>query len=64
MNEYLSERIKELRSLYNNTGRVEYKHRYQELLRVREHLVIEQIRSEQDSRQSEGGSYNPMSSHL
>ena len=60
MDEYFKDRIKELRSLYNNTGRVEYKYRCQELFRAREHWMVEQIRSQQDSVQSQGGqTYSP-----
>lgn len=59
MNDYFKDRIKELRSLYNSTGRVEYKYRCQELFRAREHWMVEQIRSEQDSRQDKGRRYDP-----
>ena len=43
MLEYFDKRIKELRKLYNSTGRVEYKYRCQELFRAREHFLVLQL---------------------
>ena len=61
MNDYFTDRLKELRSLYNNTGKVEWKHRYQELKQAQEHWMVEQIRSEQNSGQVKGRRYDPFS---
>lgn len=54
MQTYLENRINELRAKYRATGEIEYTYRINELVRVREHLVIDAIGSqrnlEQDSR--------------
>ena len=61
MHDYFTDRLKELRSLYNNTGKVEWKHRYQELKQAQEHWLVNQIRGEQDTGQNKGRRYDPFS---
>lgn len=64
MNEYLRQRLEHLRKKYYETGEAEYRYRYEELRRVREYVMVEQIRSTQDSQQSERRDYDPLSLNL
>ena len=64
MHEYLKPRMEHLRKKYYETGQAEYRYRYEELRRVREYVLVEQIRSTQDSGQSERRDYDPLSLNL
>ena len=57
MNDYLNERIKELRQLYKDTGEAQWRYRYQEVLRIKEWHDV--LTCTQSARQSEGGSELP-----
>lgn len=49
MQTYLEKRINELRAKYRATGEIEYTYRINELVRVREYLVIDSIGSQRNS---------------
>lgn len=61
---YFRKRLDELRRKYHQTGEAEYRYRYEELRRAREHFLVEQLRSTQDSGQSERRDYDPLSLNL
>jgi hypothetical protein len=49
MQTYLENRINELRATYRATGEIEFAHRINELMRAREHLVVDTIGSQSNS---------------
>ena len=53
MKDYLDERLQELRQRYKDTADMRWKHRYNEVMHIRERFVIRQIDSEQDAGQRE-----------
>ena len=62
MNTYIEERLNELRDKYRQTGEAKYRYKYDELKRMVEFLLLDHIRSAQDSEQGERRStYTPAS---
>ena len=59
----LKDRIHELRAKYRDKPEIEWLYRYREAQRCLELVSVEQIRSQQDARQGQGGTASASPNH-